>query len=443
MAVYKFDRFSRNKYETAIHKKTLKDNGVKVLSATEHIPDSPEGIIFESMLEGYAEYYSAELSQKVKRGMNETRLKGNFTGGRIPYGYKKDGKKLIIDEERAEVIRYIFNQYAMGVYVKDILFELHRRGITYQGKRFGESTVYYILKNEKYAGIYHIHGQTYDNMFPKIVPTETFEKVREKVKLNQYGKRSVKVTYLLRHKLRCGYCGRSINAECGTSQNGERKYYYKCFGSKRGLCKKSAIRKEILEDLVLNKIISELSRPQIMNCIVKELMRVQETQAEQDSALSMIQKEKKQVDHALQNLVAAIEQGVLSSTTNKRLHELEERQSELERQILVEKNKLSVKLSEDTVRQFYLQALQLEARLLIECLVKEIILYDDKIEIRLNSPLPPDPWKPTKNYLATTEKSPDESQGFVFYSEHISLSFRNPHRSEPTCIDVMFEMKIE
>ena len=51
--VYKLDRFSRNKYETAIHKKTLKDHGIKVLSATEHIPDSPEGIIFESMLEGY------------------------------------------------------------------------------------------------------------------------------------------------------------------------------------------------------------------------------------------------------------------------------------------------------------------------------------------------------------------------------------------------------
>ena len=51
--VYKFDRFSRNKYETAIHKKALKDNGVKVVSATEFVPDTPEGIIFESMLEGY------------------------------------------------------------------------------------------------------------------------------------------------------------------------------------------------------------------------------------------------------------------------------------------------------------------------------------------------------------------------------------------------------
>lgn len=51
--VYKFDRFSRNKYETAMHKKTLKDNGVKVVSATEFVPDTPEGIIFESMLEGF------------------------------------------------------------------------------------------------------------------------------------------------------------------------------------------------------------------------------------------------------------------------------------------------------------------------------------------------------------------------------------------------------
>ena len=51
--VYKFDRFSRNKYETAIHPKALKDNGVKVVSATEFVPDTPEGIIFESMLEGF------------------------------------------------------------------------------------------------------------------------------------------------------------------------------------------------------------------------------------------------------------------------------------------------------------------------------------------------------------------------------------------------------
>lgn len=51
--VYKLDRFSRNKYETTKHKKTLKDNGIKILSAMENIPDSPEGILLESLLEGF------------------------------------------------------------------------------------------------------------------------------------------------------------------------------------------------------------------------------------------------------------------------------------------------------------------------------------------------------------------------------------------------------
>ena len=139
--VYKFDRFSRNKYETAIHKKTLKDNGVKVISAMEYIPDSPEAIILESMLEGYAEYYSAELSQKVKRGMRETRSKGNFTGGFIIYGYKVENHKVVIDEEKAETVKYIFEQYAIGVYVKDIIKALTSKGIYNRGKPFARNTV--------------------------------------------------------------------------------------------------------------------------------------------------------------------------------------------------------------------------------------------------------------------------------------------------------------
>ena len=86
--VYKLDRFSRDKYETAIHRRTLKNNGIKLISAMERIPDSPEGIILESLLEGMNQYYSAELSQKVKRGMRETRSKGMYTGGGLPYGYR-------------------------------------------------------------------------------------------------------------------------------------------------------------------------------------------------------------------------------------------------------------------------------------------------------------------------------------------------------------------
>lgn len=359
--------------------------------------------------------------------MNETRLKGNYTGGHILYGYKKQDKKLVIDEERAEVVRFIFEQYSIGVYVKNILLELDRRGVTYKGKPFVRSTVYNILKNEKYAGIYHFNGQVIENMFPQIVPTDIFEKVRAKVQKNHYGKRSVQVVYLLRNKLRCGYCGRSVNAECGTSQNGEKKYYYKCLGKKHHRCNKSVLRKDILEKLVLDKIVSELNRPQIMNAIVANLMQIQELQAKEASALNMILKEKRQTDTALNNLMAAIEQGIISNTTNKRLHELESKQEELERQILIEKSKLAVQLPESTVRKFYTDALKAEPKLLIDCLIKEIVLYDDKIEIYFNSPI---------------KISPDESRGFTFYTENIKITYKDPHRSESVVIKAVFEMKI-
>ena len=112
--VYKLDRFSRDKYATAIHKKTLQSNGVKLLSAMENIPDTPEGIILESLLEGMNQYYSAELAHKVKRGMNESRKKGQFTGGYLLYGYKVENKKIVVDEEQADIIRYIFEAFASG-----------------------------------------------------------------------------------------------------------------------------------------------------------------------------------------------------------------------------------------------------------------------------------------------------------------------------------------
>lgn len=73
--VWKLDRFARNRYDSARYKATLKKNGVKVVSATEVISDGAEGIILESVLEGYAEYYSADLSEKVVRGMTENALK--------------------------------------------------------------------------------------------------------------------------------------------------------------------------------------------------------------------------------------------------------------------------------------------------------------------------------------------------------------------------------
>lgn len=415
--VYKFDRFSRNKYETAIHKKTLKDNGVKVISATEFVPDTPEGIIFGSMLEGYAEYYSAELSQKIRRGNNESRRKGNLTGGKIPYGYKNVDKKAVIVPEEAEIVRYIYEQYSIGVYVKDIIADLTSKGIYYYGKPFVRNTVYKILKNERYSGIYRHNGEVFDNIYPQIVPQKTFDIVRKKVNCNKYGKRSIEITYLLKDKIKCGYCGKSIIGENGTAHNGERKYYYKCRGRKSKLndCHKQAIRKDILENIVLENVIEQIQKANNLDYIVSGLMQEQERQAQANIVLNLLCKEQRQTENAIQNIMTAIENGGTSNTAMKRLRELENRQSELEKQIAVEKSKTAVQLTEKQIREFYNQALVLEPKLLINYLVKQITLYDDKIEIQFNAPI---------------KVSPDDEscRGFSLCSKTIKLAYKVPQR---------------
>ena len=111
LLVYKFDRFARSRHDSAVNKAILNRNGVKVISATEQISDTPEGIILEGMLESFAEYYSAELSQKVKRGRKESRIKGLYVGGRVPFGYSVENKIVKINEKQADIVRQVYNDY--------------------------------------------------------------------------------------------------------------------------------------------------------------------------------------------------------------------------------------------------------------------------------------------------------------------------------------------
>lgn len=85
--VWKLDRFARNRYDSARYKNQLKKNGVKVVSATELISDKSEGVLLESILEGMAEYYSADLAEKVSRGLTENALKCKHNGGPAPFGF--------------------------------------------------------------------------------------------------------------------------------------------------------------------------------------------------------------------------------------------------------------------------------------------------------------------------------------------------------------------
>ncbi|NCA93412.1 recombinase family protein, partial [bacterium] len=292
--VYKLDRFSRNKYEMAMHKRTLRDYGVKLVSAMENIPDTPEGIILESLLEGMAEYYSAELSQKVKRGLNESRQKGNFTGGHLIYGYKVENKKVVIDENKAEAVRYIYQRYAEGAHVKDIIEELTAKGVYNRGKPFARNTIFHILANEKYSGVYHYNNETFTDIYPQIVPTPVFETIQTMIINNKYGKRDENMPYLFRNKMVCGYCGKPVTAETGTARNKSIHRYYKCSGKKRGLnsCDKAAIGKEILENTVINATLQLLNNSDVIDMIADKIVEARKHREANQSILKLLKEEK-------------------------------------------------------------------------------------------------------------------------------------------------------
>jgi len=110
--IWKLDRFSRDRYDSAHYKRILRKNGVKVVSVKENISEGPEGIILESMLEGYAEYYSAELSEKIQRGQMENALKCKSNGGNIPLGYTVgDDGSIIVNPLAAPLVTEIFTRY--------------------------------------------------------------------------------------------------------------------------------------------------------------------------------------------------------------------------------------------------------------------------------------------------------------------------------------------
>ena len=153
--IHKLDRFSRDRYDHAFYKRELRMAGVTLLSVLEHIDSSPESVIMESVLEGFSEYYSRNLSREVMKGMKENALACRHTGGVPPLGYDvgPDGK-YIINEKEAEVVRFIFTKYLEGNGSFRIAKLLKEKGYTSKGgcKNWPVSTIITILKNEKYKG---------------------------------------------------------------------------------------------------------------------------------------------------------------------------------------------------------------------------------------------------------------------------------------------------
>ena len=125
------------------------------------------------------------------------------------------------------------------------------------------------------------------------------------------------------------------------------------------------------------------------------------------SLLNAYLKEQKDNERAINNIVANMERGIVAKAASKRLTELEARQEELDKLILIEQSKQAVTISEKQIRMYYEQALKLEPQMLIGYMVKEIILYDDRMDIVYNSPI---------------DNPDDDHRGFCFFMKNMKLN---------------------
>lgn len=384
--VWKFDRFARNMRDALNNENILEENGVKVISATELIPDGSIGIIVKAVLLGINEYYSADLSEKTQRGSNANAKLGKYLGGTVPFGFEIVDKEYTINEATAPYVKKIFSMYASGMSVVEICQYLNDRGIRSSlGAKFNNNSLHHMLKNERYLGTYIYDNIVIPNRIPQIIDKglfETVQKILEQNKKNPARKRA-KEEYILSDKLYCGNCrDNGIESKMvGFSGNASKKYcYYKCKNEK--ICGKKSIGKQYIEEYVLEKCKAMLTDKSI-KIIAKKISEI----AQKDNSNQLLvhmQNQVKEKTKAKENQLKSLDTCDDDSVRQEifaRVKMLKSEIEQLESSIAIEKTK-TLALSEEEISYFLLQFRNYDIlniahrKALINMLINKIYLYD-------------------------------------------------------------------
>lgn len=282
--VWKFSRFARNQEESIVYKSLLKKkHNVDVISVSEPLVDGPFGSLIERIIEWMDEYYSVRLSGEVTRGMTEKAKRGGYQA-RPPLGYRiaERGKPPVIVEEEAEIIRIIFQKYALeGMGMFDIARYLNLCGFkTSHGKEFERRSVEYILENPTYCGMIRWNRTVNETneIRPKdewiiadgqqlaIISKELFDRAAARRNM-EYKPRGSRPSSTYRHWLsglvKCPVCGRTMIAK--KIVNGKRTYcYFVCYGYSKGKClAKNSISSLKLAPAILQSLKDVLNNQQL------------------------------------------------------------------------------------------------------------------------------------------------------------------------------------
>jgi len=407
IVVHKLDRFSRNRYNSAIYKKKLKDNNKRIFSVLENLTDAPESIILESVLEGMNEYYIANLARETKKGLNENAYQCKFNGGTPPLGYDVKDGKYIINEKEAKIVKEIFKLYLAGYGLLKIALELNLKGYkTKRGNSFGKNSLFDILGNERYTGVY-IYNQSINSNkrvdneniikieggMPQIISKEDFEKVMEKRAKNKRisGSYRSKTQYALSGLITCGLCGRKYYGITTTRKRKTKTYiesWYRCSGKdKIHNCTNNNIKCDEIENKVYNLIKEKLLESSSIESLINLI------QEEYDKMCNDVNSSAIQTEHSIELLnkkinsyVEAIGNGLYSEEIKNSLQNAEAERAILKEQLIAYKNlenhRIIKKEDVERVLKKDFKNLQADKHQLFNKWIKDIKITPDKAEVQ-------------------------------------------------------------
>lgn len=393
VVTWKVDRFARNRYDSATYKYRLKKHGVRVLYAKECIPEGAEGILLESVLEGSAEYYSANLSQNIRRGIHYNALECKVNNGSMPFGYcKGEDGRFAINEAEAEIVREVFRKVAEGVPFVDLCNELNGRGVrTKRGGLWNKSSFKRMLVNETYTGVYKYADVRVEDGVPAIVDKALFLEVGERLKnkKNPQGRHRENGEYMLTGKLFCGLCGSPMIGVAGTGEHGDMHYYYSCRNHRTGHeCPKKNVVRDWLEQVIVDATLDTVLQDGVISWLTDQVMDYQEREANSAQLLSL-RDELAANQKATANVMKAIEAGIITLTTKSRLEELEAEAVRLNNAIIMEEASIT-KVDRKTVI-YWLESFRSGDRndkafrhKVIDSFVAAVYLWDDRIRVVFN-----------------------------------------------------------
>ena len=414
--VYKLDRFSRNKYETVIHRKTLQDHGVRLVSAMENIPNTPEGALMESVLEGFNQYYSEELRQKVNRGLRESWIKGQATGGKHILGYDIVNKKYVINEKEADLVKELFERYANQETAPAIQAAMAAAGkYRPDGKPFEQYYIYKILHDKRYTGVVEHQGTIYDNIFPQIISDQLWERCEAIYNENRQSpsRKKDKFDYILSEKMICGVCKRKRHGICSTGRHGGHFGYYSCKPKKatHEICTIRPIRKDYIENIVINTTIQLLTNDEELMRIAQMISETHEKQTRDNSTLKLLEKKRAEAHKAELNVMKAIEMGIVNDMTRQRFSDLELEISQYDIEIEKERQRCHSNLTIDQILSFLKSNVLVEnpsievKKIIVRTFIRSVITYPDSITIVYNFAKPSEHIAINPSMVSMVEKS--------------------------------------